>query len=282
MLIHKKLVMMFAVLLVIGGAATGVFWWMRPDASALVLYGNIDIRQVDLSFHVGGRIASMLKDEGDTVQKGEVIAILDKRDYKAALDEAEAQLEYAQAMLDDAETKFKRKTPLCKDKIVSELECDTLTFNKNAAEAQFALARAQLENAQNKFDYTELWAPDDGIITVRAQEPGAIVAETQKVYTLSKTTPVWARVFVPEPYLGRITYGMKATILTDSLDPKTNEKKSYEGTIGYISPVSEFTPKTVQSTDLRPDLVYRVRVYVDNVDDFLRQGMPVTVKLNLQ
>ena len=282
MLIHKKLVMMFAVLLVIGGAATGVFWWMRPDASALVLYGNIDIRQVDLSFQVGGRIASMLKDEGDTVQKGEVIAILDKRDYKAALDEAEAQLEYAQAMLDDAETKFKRKTPLCKDKIVSELECDTLTFNKNAAEAQLALARAQLENAQNKFDYTELWAPDDGIITVRAQEPGAIVAETQKVYTLSKTTPVWARVFVPEPYLGWITYGMKATILTDSLDPKTNEKKSYEGTIGYISPVSEFTPKTVQSTDLRPDLVYRVRVYVDNVDDFLRQGMPVTVKLNLQ
>lgn len=282
MLIHKKLVMMFAVLLVIGGAATGVFWWMRPDASALVLYGNIDIRQVDLSFQVGGRIASMLKDEGDTVQKGEVIAILDKRDYKAALDEAEAQLEYAQAMLDDAETKFKRKTPLCKDKIVSELECDTLTFNKNAAEAQLALARAQLENAQNKFDYTELWAPDDGIITVRAQEPGAIVAETQKVYTLSKTSPVWARVFVPEPYLGRITYGMKATILTDSLDPKTNEKKSYEGTIGYISPVSEFTPKTVQSTDLRPDLVYRVRVYVDNVDDFLRQGMPVTVKLNLQ
>lgn len=282
MLIHKKLVMMFAVLLVIGGAATGVFWWMRPDASALVLYGNIDIRQVDLSFQVGGRIASMLKDEGDTVQKGEVIAILDKRDYKAALDEAEAQLEYAQAMLDDAETKFKRKTPLCKDKIVSELECDTLTFNKDAAEAQLALARAQLENAQNKFDYTELWAPDDGVITVRAQEPGAIVAETQKVYTLSKTTPVWARVFVPEPYLGRITYGMKATILTDSLDPKTNEKKSYEGTIGYISPVSEFTPKTVQSTDLRPDLVYRVRVYVDNVDDFLRQGMPVTVKLNLQ
>ena len=273
---------MFAVLLVIGGAATGVFWWMRPDASALVLYGNIDIRQVDLSFQVGGRIASMLKDEGDTVQKGEVIAILDKRDYKAALDEAEAQLEYAQAMLDDAETKFKRKTPLCKDKIVSELECDTLTFNKDAAEAQLALARAQLENAQNKFDYTELWAPDDGVITVRAQEPGAIVAETQKVYTLSKTTPVWARVFVPEPYLGRITYGMKATILTDSLDPKTNEKKSYEGTIGYISPVSEFTPKTVQSTDLRPDLVYRVRVYVDNVDDFLRQGMPVTVKLNLQ
>lgn len=282
MLIHKKLVMMFAVLLVIGGAATGVFWWMRPDASALVLYGNIDIRQVDLSFQVGGRIASMLKDEGDTVQKGEVIAILDKRDYKAALDEAEAQLEYAQAMLDDAETKFKRKTPLCKDKIVSELECDTLTFNKNAAEAQLALARAQLENAQNKFDYTELWAPDDGVITVRAQEPGAIVAETQKVYTLSKTTPVWARVFVPEPYLGRITYGMKATILTDSLDPKTDKKKFYEGTIGYISPVSEFTPKTVQSTDLRPDLVYRVRVYVDNVDDFLRQGMPVTVKLNLQ
>ena len=73
----------------------------------------------------------------------------------------------------------------------------------------------------------------------------------------------------------------KVQVLTDTIDPNTKKNREYEGQIGYISPVAEFTPKTVQTTDLRTDLVYRIRVYVDNIDEYLRQGMPVTVKINL-
>ena len=58
-------------------------------------------------------------------------------------------------------------------------------------------------------------------------------------------------------------------------------KGEYKGYVGYISPVAEFTPKTVQSTDLRTDLVYRIRVYIDDIDEYLRQGMPVTIKINI-
>ena len=99
---------------------------------------------------------------------------------------------------------------------------------------------------------------------------------------MTKTTPVWIRAYVNETDLGNIKYGQKTKVYTDSINPNTGEKRSYEGYIGYISPVAEFTPKTVQTTDLRTDLVYRIRVYIDNVDDYLRQGMPTTIKIDLK
>ena len=75
---------------------------------------------------------------------------------------------------------------------------------------------------------------------------------------------------------------MPAQIITDSTDPQTGTRKTYQGHIGYISPVSEFTPKSVQTTDLRTDLVYMIRVYADNPDKFLRQGMTTTVLIDLK
>ena len=112
------------------------------------------------------------------------------------------------------------------------------------------------------------------MILTRIQEPGAIVAEGAPVYTLSLTAPVWVRTYVAEPDLGRIHPGMPAAVTTDSAPDKV-----YAGQIGFISPVAEFTPKTVETTSLRTDLVYRLRVIVDNPDNGLRQGMPVTVTL---
>ena len=73
-----------------------------------------------------------------------------------------------------------------------------------------------------------------------------------------------------EKYLGVVKTGMKAVITTDS-------NKTYEGIVSFISPLAEFTPKTVQTEDLRTDLVYRFRIIVNNVDDNLKQGMPVTI-----
>jgi HlyD family secretion protein len=99
---------------------------------------------------------------------------------------------------------------------------------------------------------------------------------------VNKSEPVWVRAYVNEKDLGNIAYGMKARILTDSKDPLTGKRREYSGRIGYISPVAEFTPKTVQTQDLRTDLVYRIRVYADEIDGFLRQGMPTTVKINLK
>lgn len=247
----------------------------------LTLYGNIEIRQVDLGFQVKGKLQKLLKEEGDSVEKGELVALLDDKDYKADLEKSTAEVERLKAKSDDAQSQYQRQHPLCADNTISKQDCDTLTNTKNETKAAYESAIAEKQFAKNQYDYAKLFAPNKGIITTRVQEEGAVVNASAPVYTISLTEPVWIRAYISEKHLGNIKYDMKATVLTDSVDPKTGKQRTYEGRIGYISPVAEFTPKTVQTTDLRTDLVYRIRVYVDKTDPFLRQGMPTTVKINL-
>jgi len=96
------------------------------------------------------------------------------------------------------------------------------------------------------------------------------------VLTLAFTDPVWVRAYLPESILGRVKPGIVATIHSDSYPDKT-----YTGWVGYISPTAEFTPKTVQTPELRTRLVYSIRVFACNPEDELRLGMPVTVILAL-
>ncbi|MCD7879229.1 MAG: efflux RND transporter periplasmic adaptor subunit [Candidatus Gastranaerophilales bacterium] len=276
----KKIIAIIVVLLLI----CSCLYFIKNDKSnpnELTLFGNIEIRQVDMSFQAAGQILEMLKEEGDSVSKGELIAILDDRDYKSNLDKAEADVLTTLALKNEAQQQYDKQLPLCADNTISKQDCDTLLNTKDRTAADYNAASAQRDYAQNQYDYTKMYAPDDGIVTVRVQEPGATVTKGQSVYTISKNKPVWIRAYVNETDLGNIAYGMKAKVLTDSKDPKTGEIREYDGYIGYISPVSEFTPKTVQTEDLRTDLVYRIRVYVDEVDEFLRQGMPTTIKINL-
>lgn len=253
----------------------------KVDKTKLTLYGNIEIRQVNLSFQVPGKIEKMLKEEGDNVKAGETIAVLDAKDYQANYNKAVAAVAQTRALQADAKLKFERNEALFEKKAVSQQTYDSAKYAYDQAVANHQSALAQEVYTKNQLVYTELVAPEEGIVTVRVAEPGATVAATQTVYTLSKTKPVWIRAFVNETELGNIKHGMQATILTDTKDPNTGKKRSYTGRIGYISPTAEFTPKAVQSTDLRTSLVYRIRVYVDDIDDFLRQGMPTTIVIDL-
>lgn len=277
----KKILLLILILLLI---ISCVYFLTRKkqNPNELTLYGNIEIRQVDLSFQVSGQIEKMLKEEGDSVHKGELTAVLDARDYQSNLEKADAEVSRTLALSKDASSKYERQAPLCKDNTISKQECDTLLYNKNKTKADYEAAAAQRNYSKNQLDYTKIYAPEDGTVTVRVQEPGATVNKGQIVYTVSKTKPVWIRAYINEKDLGNIKYGMKARVLTDSVNPDTGKNREYKGYVGYISPVAEFTPKTVQSTDLRTDLVYRIRVYVDDIDEFLRQGMPTTIKINLK
>ena len=102
-----------------------------------------------------------------------------------------------------------------------------------------------------------------------------MLAAGTPVYSLSLRDPVYVRAYVDEPQLGRLAPGARVTITTDS------SNKTYEGQIGFISPRAEFTPRSVETTELRTDLVYRLRIVVANGDEGLRQGMPVTVHVPL-
>lgn len=277
----KKAIVLILLVLIVCGTLGFLYIKNRKVSNELTLYGNIEIRQVDLSFQVAGKIEKMLKEEGDTVKQGELIAVLDDKDYVSNLEKAEADVEKTLALKDDAESKFERQAPLVEDNTISKQDYDTLLNTKNKSKADYDGAVAQKNFAKNQLDYTKVYAPEDGIIMIRVQEPGANVSKGQPVYTMAKTKPVWVRAYVNETDLGNIKYGQTVKVYTDTTDPKTGSKREYKGQVGYISPVAEFTPKTVQSTDIRTNLVYRIRVYIYDIDEYLRQGMPVTIKVDL-
>ncbi|HHH35906.1 MAG TPA: HlyD family efflux transporter periplasmic adaptor subunit, partial [Gammaproteobacteria bacterium] len=121
-----------------------------------------------------------------------------------------------------------------------------------------------------------LKAPAAGVIRNRILQPGDMASPQSPVLTLALTTPVWVRAYLPESDLGRVAPGMRAWILTDSYP-----EKRYKGWVGYISPTAEFTPKNVETPELRTRLVYQVRVFACNPEGELRLGMPATVVIPL-
>ncbi len=149
---------------------------------------------------------------------------------------------------------------------------------EDIAEAQAGLiaANAQRDQVQTQVDDANLFAPSAGVIQTRAREPGAMLAVGAPVYTLTLTDTVYVRAYVGETNLGKLSPGSTVYIHTDSSSEK------YEGQVGFISPRAEFTPKTVETPELRTDLVYRLRIVVANPGQGLRQGMPVTVEIPSQ
>ena len=134
----KRLIALIVIILIIG-LGCGLYFTLRKKANPneLILYGNIEIRQVDLSFQVSGQILKMLKEEGDSVSSGELIAVLDDKDYKSNFEKSSAEVKRTQALKDDAASKYERNIPLCYDNIISKEECDTLTYNKDKTAADY-------------------------------------------------------------------------------------------------------------------------------------------------
>lgn len=213
--------------------------------------------------------------------------------------QAQARLAEAQANLAAAREDYDRRAELVKTGAVSQALFDTTAAKYRATQAQVSAAQqalslqqagsrredieaanaqrtqaiAQAAKAKTDLSDATLRAPNAGTILTRAREPGAIVQPGETVLTLTIDRPMRVRAYIPEPELTRISPGMAVTVKADGND------KAYHGTIGYIAPTAEFTPKTVQTEALRTDLVYRVRIIVTDPDDALRQGAPVTVSV---
>ncbi|MFT6287691.1 MAG: HlyD family secretion protein [Halieaceae bacterium] len=298
--------------------------WPRVESGGdLTLYGNVDIREVQLGFRVPGRLQEMQVEEGDTVAAGDLLAALDAGPLEHGLALAQANLAQAQAQLqglqagsrsqeieqararvaeatatyENADHEFKRQQELVKKKLSSERLLDNAVAHRDqavariranqealdlaiegarsediaAAEAALAAAAAQWELARTQVDDTRLLAPSPGVILTRAREPGSILPAGAPVYSLSLTETIYVRAYVSEVSLGVVVPGTEVVVTTDS------SEKRYFGQVGFVSPRAEFTPKSVETPELRTDLVYRLRVVVSNPDTALRQGMPVTV-----
>jgi HlyD family secretion protein len=231
-----------------------------------------------------------------------VVARLETGSRPEEVRQAQANVAAARAKLVDAQITFERTQNLYKEQAASKQALDDAEAGLNTdradlkvAEEALALAvegprvedieearamlkadEAQLALALEVLKDTEMYAPADGIIRNRISEPGDMASPQTPVFTLALNNPVWVRAYAPETALGKLAPGMAADVSTDSFPGKT-----YPGWIGFISPTAEFTPKNVETPELRTRLVYQVRIYVCNPQDELRLGMPATVSIPL-
>lgn len=322
---NNKKTLTLAVIIIALLVAGGGLWYYFAQDKTFRLYGNVDIRTVDISFRVGGRLANLAVDEGDTLKRGETIGHLDQAPYENALHQAEANEAAAQAKYDlmtagyrdeeiaqaqaavrqaqaasqYADSFFQRQQGLWASRTISANDLDNARSSRDQAQANLKAARDKLSQyhtgnrpqeiaqakasllqtqaqlAQAKLDLadTTLLAPSDGTLLTRAVEPGTMLSAGSTVLTLSLTRPVWVRAYVDEINLNQAQPGREVRVYIDG-----RPDKPYHGKIGFVSPTAEFTPKTVETTDLRTDLVYRLRIVVTDPDDTLRQGMPVTIE----
>lgn len=302
--------------------------WQSVDESRQIeLSGTVEAREIDLAFQVGGRIATLRVDEGDSVQIEQEVATLDAHDFELALSNAiaqaeaaqaalaalragtriqelrvaEAQLAKAQADLDYIRVEFKRIADLVTKKLAAQDQLDQARQRQNVALAgveqalqNLALLRegprredidqaaatlrarqATAETARRQLEYTRLQSPVAGMVSVRLAEAGEIVSPGKTVLRIAELSRPWVRAYLNEKDLTRVRLGQAAQIRIDGLPDKV-----FEGRLAFISPTAEFTPKTVETHALRVDMVYRVKVQVDNPNGVLKLGQPADVVLS--
>ena len=277
----KKKLPILILVAIIGVAVAVYFLHYRPNhsieqANELLLYGNVDIREVRVAFNGNEHVSEMLVDEGEQVQAGQLLARLQTERLQAAMDRARAEVAAAKAEAHAARLNYQRIKSLTARKLASKSEADVAEATSRASTAKVASAEAVMAEAEQALKDANLYAPVGGIIRDRIVEPGDFVTPQSPIYTLALTDPVWVRTYIPESYLGRIKPGTRAQITTDSFPGKV-----YGGWVGSISPTAEFTPKNVETPDLRTRLVYQVRVFACNPQGELRLGMPATVSVSL-
>jgi HlyD family secretion protein len=330
----RALVLGLVVLAVLAvGYGLARFWEQpRADPNRLLLYGNVDLRQIELAFNNSERIAEVLVQEGDRVTSGQILARLDASRLKAQEEAAEATLqgqqaavrklrvgsrpeEVAQAQanvvsakadLVNADQTWRRLSALgalTSGRAISQQDLDGAKAALGVAQARVTVAEkardlavigprlediaqgeAQLRADQSQLDLirlkltdADLVSPTDAEVRSRLLEPGEMVSPQRPIFSLAITDPKWIRAYVSETDLGRVHPGTKAAISADGFPGRT-----FSGWIGFISPIAEFTPKAVQTEDLRSSLVYEIRVFVQDPHDDMRLGMPATVVLELE
>ncbi len=275
----KKRILIGLIILGLGSGAA--YWWYRINKNSeteteLVLYGNVDIREVRLAFNGSEHVSEILVQEGDRVQAGQLLARLDNTYLQTSLERARADLVALQAEAHAAALSYQRIKSLAARKLASTEEAEEADAKSRAASAHVVAAEAVVAQAEQALKDAQLYAPMNGVIRDRIVEVGDFVSPQTPVLTLALLDPVWVRTYLPETELGKVKPGATAHISTDSFPGKV-----YQGWVGYISPTAEFTPKNVETAELRTRLVYQVRVHVCNPQFELRLGMPATVTIDL-
>ena len=386
----KKVILIVILIAVVGAAGMLAYRSLHPEVTDRILVsGNIELTQVDIAFKTAGRLLERTVNEGDAVQKGMVIARLDREQLLRQRDTAEAALATAQAQLSESQSalQWQRETMQAdlqlKSADLSAAQSQLLQLKNGARPQEIQEAKAAVSAAQTQYDQAKkdwdraqtLYKNDDistsqydqvrtrfdsaqanlnqvkehaaliqagprseliegaaaqveraraglrmgqanaieskrreqdlvarqadiqrakaqialidsqladtiavspinGVVLVKAADPGEILAPGASVVTVGDIEHPWLRAYIREQDLGRVKIGAKARVTTDSYPGKI-----YDGRITFIASEAEFTPKQIQTSEERVKLVYRIKIEIDNPRHELKSNMPADAEI---
>jgi HlyD family secretion protein len=281
----------------------------RETALAFQVNGRIDTLLVDEGEQVkpGQEVALLVDDDyreavrrarAEVAAAEAALAALEAGTRRQELEVAAAALAQARAEQRFAEEEVQRLQSLITRKLASQEQLDQAQLKRDVAnsavdkaeqqlqllqegprpeeidqaKAELAARRSALKSAEQQLSYTRLRSPVGGSITLRQAEAGEVVAPGQPVFRVAELTRPWVRAYLNETDLARVRLGQEVRVFVDGLP-----EKSFDGTLSFISPRAEFTPKSVETRELRVDLVYRVKVQLEDPDGVLKLGMPADV-----
>jgi len=386
----KKTILIVVVLAVLGAAGMLAYRSLHPEVTDRILVsGNIELTQVDIAFKTSGRLIERTVNEGDMVQKGMVIARLDREQLLRQRDTAEAALQTAEATFSESQSALKWQQQTMQADLqlrnadLSAAQSQLLKFKNGARPQELQQANAAVSSAQSQYDQAKkdwdraqaLYKNDDistsqydqfrtrfesteanlrqakeqadlvksgprsetiesasaqvdrakaslkvgeansietkrreqdivarrgdidraksqialidsqladtiavspinGIVLVKAADPGEVLAPGSSVVTVGDIDHPWLRAYIREQDLGRVKLGAKAKVTTDSFPGKV-----YDGRVSFISSEAEFTPKQIQTAEERVKLVYRIKIEIDNSRHELKSNMPADAEV---
>jgi multidrug resistance efflux pump len=275
---------------------TAVLLSCAADPNSLRISGTVEIREIRLAPLAAGRIVDLRKDEGDTVRRGDTVAILDQPGLSALVSQKEAQAQAAQTRTADitaaladstrAANDLARAKGLLAQHIISQQQYDAFAAAATGTAARVASARASAQESHAAAqgvaamaairDQLTLVAPEDGIVLTRFLDRGEAAAAGTPVVSIGVVSHPWVRAYVGEPYIARVRVGQAVRVFVDGYP-----KQPFSGRIVEIAPRAEFTPRLALTERERADLVFSIKVEIDPAAGRLKAGMPVTLEVPL-
>ncbi len=284
------------------------------DKNFIEASGTIEGTDVNVGVEAAGRVKEVRVDEGARVKRGDTLLLIDDTDYRIQLRQAEANrasfeaqyklalagsrredIAQAEVAYKAAETDYHRMQGLLASQTVTQKQYDDVYTRYVAAQQTYeklkrglrpeeiAAARTRQESAEAQADLIRkkvrdcvLLVPSDGVVTLRAIEPGELVSVGATVFRVTYLDRVNLMIYVNEQDLGRIKLGQSARLSIDAF-----QGRSFNGTVVYIAPSAEFTPKNVQTKEERTKLVFGVKIEAENPDGALKPGLPADARLSI-
>lgn len=265
----------------------------QPDA-----YGNFEITEVTVASQVNGQVMSLLIDEGQQVKKGDTLAIIDTVSLKIKTDQILKQIESVQSKLSSLEAQEnvyvqqKETLVIDRDRMVNLLkggagtqkqlddlngaiklaqrQQEAVRAQKSSVSAEVSVLKVQLEDVKLAIDRSYITAPIDGVILTKLVEAGGYAMVGKGLFQMANIAELFLRCYVSEPQLPFVKIGDSVDIAVD----KNEALAKFPAVITWVSDKAEFTPKTIQTKEERVNLVYAVKVKVENKKGELKAGMP--------